>query len=393
VTAGQTPDAPLAAPSPGPAAPSRVALVLATSTGGIGRHVFSLARGLTGRGAAVTVLAPAATLAQFDFAAAGAATAPLEIPPGAGAGDLRAVTTLRRLARELAPDVLHAHGLRAGLVAGLARPEALPLVVTWHNAVLGGGARVALLRLGERYVARTADVTLGASPDLVERATALGARDARLGAVAAPRLGAPARTRDEVRAELGVGDRPLILSVGRLHPQKGYDALVAAAARWRSLQPVPAVVIAGVGPSYRSLAVAISHARAPVSLLGQRDDVADLLGAADLAVVTSVWEARQLFAQEALGAGVALVATAVGGIPELIGDAAVLIPPGDPDALDSAVRDLLADPDKRRRYAEAGLARAATWPTEADTVAQVAGVYAELLGRAAVRAGTVAGSP
>src|SRR6185436_11858278 len=102
------------------------------------------------------------------------------------------------------------------------------------------------------------------------------------------------------RAELGCGQRPLVVSVGRLHPQKGYAVLVSAAARWRGLTPPPAVVIAGTGPAYRELAAQISEARAPVTLLGHRTDVPDLLGAADIAVVSSVWEARQLFAQEAL---------------------------------------------------------------------------------------------
>ena len=74
----------------------------------------------------------------------------------------------------------------------------------------------------------------------------------------------------------------------------------------------------------------------------------DLLAAADLAVVTSDWEARQLFAQEALRAGVPLVATAVGGLPDLVGDAAVLVPPGDVDALDAAVRELLGRPGGAR---------------------------------------------
>ena len=76
------------------------------------------------------------------------------------------------------------------------------------------------------------------------------------------------------------------------------------------------VVVAGSGPSYMPLAAAGLAQRARrFYLLGHRSDVPDLLAAADLAVVTSDWEARQLFAQEALRAGVPLVATAVGGLP------------------------------------------------------------------------------
>jgi glycosyltransferase involved in cell wall biosynthesis len=383
----------------------RVALVLASSTGGIGQHVASLAAGLAEAGATVTVCGPAATEERFRFTARGVSFAPVEIPPNPRPGDARAVAALRRALDDARVDLVHAHGLRAGFVAGLAgnrwlgaaglRPGAAglrlgaagaagrrrrPLVVTWHNAVIAGGLRGRAGRLVERIVANSADVTLGASTDLVRRAASLGASDARLGAVAAPALPAPTRSRSAVRAELGAGDDavPVILSVGRLHPQKAYPVLIDAAARWRDLTPPPVVVIAGSGPSYLQLAARISAERAPVTLLGHRTDVADLLAAADLAVVSSAWEARQLFAQEALRSGTPLVATEVGGLPDLVGDAAVLVPAGDPDALDAAVRRLLADPRLRAEYARRGLERAEQWPTEADTLAQVSAVYAEL---------------
>ncbi|WP_341720464.1 glycosyltransferase family 4 protein [Micromonospora sp. FIMYZ51] len=355
-----------------------VVLLLASSTGGVGQHVRALARGLTAAGESVLVCGPAATQDQFDFVATGARFAPVEIPATPTPADARAVLVLRRLLAAEQVGVVHAHGLRAGLVAVLARTTA-PLVVTWHNAVLAGGLRGGLSRLVERVVARGAQVTLGASADLVERAAALGARDARLAPVAAPELPAPRRRRAAVRAEFAVAaDQPLVLSVGRLHPQKRYDVLVDAAARWRDRTPPPAVVIAGSGPAYLPLAARISAARAPVTLLGHRTDVADLLAGADLAVVTSDWEARQLFAQEAMRAGVPLVATAVGGLPELVGDAVVLVPPGDVDAVDTAVRELLDDEQRRADLARRAVARAATWPTEAETLAQLLALYTEL---------------
>ncbi|PZG09511.1 glycosyltransferase [Micromonospora craterilacus] len=365
-------------PTATPDRPGTVVLLLASSTGGVGQHVRALARGLTAAGESVLVCGPAATQEQFDFVAAGARFQPVEIPASPTPADARAVAALRRVLAGEQVSVLHAHGLRAGLVAVLARPAA-PLVVTWHNAVLVGGLRGGLSRLVERIVARGARVTLGASNDLVERAAALGAADARLAPVAAPTLPAPRRRRAAVRAEFGVAaDQPLILSVGRLHPQKRYDVLVDAAARWRERTPPAVVVIAGSGPAYLPLAARISAARAPVTLLGHRTDVADLLVGADLAVVTSDWEARQLFAQEALRAGVPLVATAVGGLPELVGDAAVLVPPGDVDAVDAAVRGLLDDDAGRAELGRRGAARAATWPTEAETLAQLVALYAEL---------------
>ncbi|SCG74390.1 glycosyltransferase family 4 protein [Micromonospora coxensis] len=364
--------------TPAPGRPGTVVLLLASSTGGVGQHVRSVARGLAAAGTPVLVCGPAATQDQFDFTGVGARFAPVEIPASPTPADARAVSVLRRTLAAETVQVVHAHGLRAGLVAALARPAA-PLVVTWHNAVLAGGLRGQLSRLAERVVARAARVALGASTDLVERAAALGAADARLAPVAAPALPAPRRRRAAVRAEFGVAaDQPLVLSVGRLHPQKRYDVLVDAAARWRARTPPPVVVIAGSGPAYLQLAARISTARAPVTLLGHRTDVADLLAGADVAVVTSDWEARQLFAQEALRAGVPLVATAVGGLPELVGDAAVLVPAGDVDAVDAAVRTLLDDPSLRADLARRGAARAAIWPTEEDTVAALVALYAEL---------------
>jgi glycosyltransferase involved in cell wall biosynthesis len=381
----------------------RVALVLASSTGGIGRHVASLAEGLTRLGSQVTVFGPAETEAHFDFTGRGARFSPVAMP-GAGQaaeGQPRASSTgaaaraLRRAmladGRDLtqAPDVVHAHGLRAGLVADLARrPRVLlaarrlpiPLVVTWHNAVLAQGLRARVLGIAERQVARAADITLGASTDLVARARELGARDARLGEIAAPVLPPAARGPDEVREEFGLAPgQPLVLSVGRLHPQKAYHVLIEAAARWRRRTPPPVVVIAGSGPVYLALATQASATRAPVTLAGHRADVADLLAAADVAVVTSVWEARQLFAQEAMRAGVPLVATAVGGLTDLVGDDAVLVTPGDVDEVDAAVTKLLDDDALRRDLAARGLARARRWPTEEQTVQRVDEVYAELV--------------
>jgi glycosyltransferase involved in cell wall biosynthesis len=113
-------------------------------------------------------------------------------------------------------------------------------------------------------------------------------------------------------------------------------------------------------------------------LLGRRTDVAELLAAADVVVLPSRWEARSLTAQEALRSGRPLVTTMVGGLPGLVQDAAVLVPPDDRDALVRAVSTLLDDPAEAARLAARGQALAATWPTESDTVREVAATYHEL---------------
>ncbi|WBP86389.1 glycosyltransferase family 4 protein [Kitasatospora cathayae] len=377
-----------AAPEPGQL---HVVLVLAASTGGIGAHVRSLAQGLVAHGVIVTVCAPAGTDALFGFSRTGARFHTVDITPTAGArSDATAIGELRRAFT--GADVVHAHGLRAGLLSDLAlrtagrfpglRPET-PLVVTSHHALLATGMERRLQRLMERRVARAADLVLGASSDLVARARELGATDARLGPVAAPPMPEGRLGRAEARAALlGDGpDRPLVLAVGRLVPQKAFGLLLDAVGELSALDPEPLLLLAGDGPEAGPLRERVAAEKLPVRLLGHRTDVPDLLAAADVVVVSSRWEARSLVVQEAMRAGVAVVATAVGGIPELVGDAAVLVAPGDPGALGRAVRELLADPARREQLVAAGRQQAETWPDEAATVAQVLSTYDELVQR------------
>lgn len=339
---------------------NRVALLLASSTGGIGMHVRALAEALPGLGWQVTVAGPPATETLFGFSATGAQFVP--------AGGLR---TAHRI-RALPVDVIHAHGLRAGLVGSVTTQ---PMVSTWHNVAASEGMSAAPRMLAERWLAQRCAVTLAAAGDLASRARRLGARDVRICPIA---VGLPpaTRTRIQTRAELGVpADHRLVVTAARLHPQKGLVDLVRAAAHWHDT----AVMVAGDGPQHRQLHRLITRTGAPVRLLGYRADVADLLTAADLAVLPSRWEARSLFAQQALAAGVPLLASAVGGLPELLGDAAFLVPAGDVEALAHAGSRLLADPGLRATLSARGASRARSWPTPTATATSVVAVYEQLL--------------
>ncbi len=360
--------------------PDRVALVIATSTGGTGAHVRSLAGALTGVGVEVTVCGPHATEASFGFTAVGARFAPVEIASGLRPyADLRAALALRPEVSRTA--LVHAHGLRAGLVTATVIRRGTPCVVTWHNAVLGGGPLRVVPTTAARLVARRADISLCVSPDLDAWVRSLGGRDVRPGPVAGAPLPPPARSVAEVRAEVGAGDRPLVLSVGRLHEQKGHRAFIAAAARMTDRRPVPLFLIAGAGPLHADLAAEISRLEAPVRLLGWRTDLADLFAIADLVVSASVWEGSPLAVQEALRAGRPLVATAVGGVAGLVGDGAELVPPGAPAALASAIARVLDDPVHAAALAGRAAAVAGRLPTAESANARVLAVYAELLGR------------
>ncbi|MFD9436332.1 glycosyltransferase family 4 protein [Streptomyces sp. NPDC060002] len=357
----------------------RTVQVLGGGNAGSSAHVRSLAAGLVARGVRVTVCAPGEADDTYDFTGAGAEH--VHVPRSSDPGS---VAALRAACTDA--DLVHAHGLHASFRAVLALGgRRTPLIVTWHNRAHAEGARAHLLRLLERRVARTATVVLGTTSDLVDRARRTGARDARLAAVALPR---PRRTEgheesepppSKLRAELGAMGRPLCMAVGSLDGHRGHGLLLDAARVWRGLDPVPLVVVAGEGPQRAELQRQIDGEELPVRLLGRRDDVGELLAAADLALLPGGGgESRSVLAQEALHARVPLVATLTGGVRELVGDAAELVPPHDPAAFAAAVVRLLDDPERAELLRDLGTRQAAGWPTEDETVAQVLSVYDEL---------------
>lgn len=369
----------------------RVALVLGTSAGGVGRHVRSLAAGLAERGARVAVCGPASTEEHFRFGQAGARFAAVDIADRPRpVRDLAATARLRELLK--GADVVHAHGLRAGGMAVAARGRLVPgplrlasqgppVAVTLHNAVIAGGMTGAAYAALERLVARGATAVLGVSPDLEERMRSLGAREVQHAIVPAPGGEEPPdpQARERVRRELGAGDLPLIVTVGRLADQKGLPTLLDATAGWARRTPPVLVAIAGDGPLEPELRERIVTEGLPVRLLGRRSDVPALLAASDLAVVPSVWEGQPLIVQEILRAGRPLVATRVGGVPAMVGDAALLVPSGDAAALEEAVSRVLGDPALAVRLGAAAAQRALELPSERDAVDQVVTLYRRLI--------------
>jgi glycosyltransferase involved in cell wall biosynthesis len=156
--------------------------------------------------------------------------------------------------------------------------------------------------------------------------------------------------------------------------------LLSAAAHWLDLDPVPLLAIAGDGPLAGELRARASSLGVDATFLGHRDDVADLLAAAAVFVLPSRWEGQPLIVQEALRAGAAIVATRVGGIPDLVDDdAALLVEPDDATALAAAVSAVLTDASRATRLRAAASGRGATLPTADDAVTAALAAYAQVL--------------
>jgi glycosyltransferase involved in cell wall biosynthesis len=149
---------------------------------------------------------------------------------------------------------------------------------------------------------------------------------------------------------------PLLISVGRLAPQKGYQDLLMAFADVRKKHPSAVLVIAGTGPLRPDLQAQIEslHLEGAVHLLGPRNDVPRLLAASDLFVSASHWEGLPVALLEAMSAGLPVVATKVGDVPEVVvKGTGLVVPPQVPFQLAEAIHSLLVDPAKMKQFGQA----------------------------------------
>jgi glycosyltransferase involved in cell wall biosynthesis len=232
---------------------------------------------------------------------------------------------LRRASRDA--DLVHAQWLASMLVAPTARK---PIVLTLHGS--GSAGRFQDLQFMAKAprpagaLLRRARVVIGVSKQLTEAARSVGARDARW-----------IPNGVEIPAEVGEeADPPEVLYVGRLSPEKGVEEFVEAT---RGLN----LVVAGDGPLR-------SHVPGALGFV-PRPELEPLYARAAVAVFPSRVEGFGVACAEAMAHGRAVVASAVGGLRDLVQDeeTGLLVPPGDPKALRAAIDRLLADEELRRR--------------------------------------------
>ena len=293
--------------------------------------------------------------------------------------DVRAVAALVRLFRDLRPDVVHTHSSKAGIVGRLAaRLAGVPVVVHtvhgWSFNDRMGRLRRWTYRALERRAARRTDALVV----VCDRDRRRGL-DARIGAddtYALVRSGIDVRAFDRwvdpavARSMLDLPlAGPVVGSVTRLTRQKDPLTFVRAAAAIRRAVPDANFVLVGDGP----LRADVEKEAAELGLLDQlvvagvRRDVAAVLPAFDVFVLSSLWEGLPRVVLEAMAAGVPVVATDVDGVGEAVVDGRTgrLVPPADPHALAAATVALLDDPGHAAQVAELARYRLAGFTVEA----------------------------
>ncbi len=288
--------------------------------------------------------------------------------------------SLRALVADFRPDVAHAQSVRSALVVATAAPRT-PLLVTVHGIEEHEERRAALVLR-----------TIRARVTAVSDAAANGVRRHHL----APQIELVSPGVDVEALERAALDppehavperRPLVVCVGRHYPVKGVDILVEAFPQVLAAQPGAGLLLIGGGPDHETLiarcaALGISHA---VHFGGFVRSAAASIALADLVVLPSRREGLPVAALEALALGRPVVATAVGGTPDVVrdGDTGWTVPPEQPAALAAAIIEALSDPEERARRAARGHALVAKSYSVDAMIDRLEQIYGEMTAKRA----------
>ncbi|MFB3882803.1 MAG: glycosyltransferase family 4 protein [Armatimonadota bacterium] len=374
----------------------RLLLVAPPAEGGIASHVISLLDGLRGNGYLLRVACE-----KPGPIASAAAERSVPVHPiicTAQGGPPKVALRALRLARVIAdfrPHIVHTHSFGASMIgaAACAIARSARLLVTIHNyppgtgtmAPSGAGRGWAFDRVirRARHIITVSDALrrdlVSAYPEAMAKSSTIynGVETQR----------PVSREPSKVRAEHGLpATGPLVGMVARLAPQKGILEYIRAARVVADAYPPAVFVLAGDGPLMQE-AVGLRQElglEQRLYLLGHVPQARDLIAALDLLVIASLSEGSSVVAMEAMSLGRPVVATTVGGVPEVVvgGETGILVPPGDPDALAAGVLDLLRDPERAAEMGERGRQRAVREFDLNDMIEKTKALYADIIAHA-----------
>jgi glycosyltransferase involved in cell wall biosynthesis len=380
----------------------RVLRVIARlNVGGPARHVTILDRGLRARGFE-TLLAHGeigADEGSFEELARAAAI-PSQRIPGLGrrvrlTGDLRAFVALVRLVFEFRPDVVHTHTAKAGTLGRIAaglynatrlRSRRSVVVHTFHGHVFHGyfgPLASGLVRWWERRLARISDGIFVLSPRQRDE-IGVRLRIAPPGAIHIVPLGLDLDELLALAADRRADTHQFVYGyVGRFAPVKNVRLLLDAFARVHDSRPQTRLLMVGDGDTMAAARadVAARGVAAAVDFAGWRDDLAAVYGSIDALVLSSLNEGTPVAAIEAMAAALPVVATAVGGVPDVVtdGETGLLVEPGSAQGMESAMRRLADSPTECRRLGLAARESVRARFAGHRLVSDVAALYTDML--------------
>lgn len=336
----------------GAPAPGRLHVmhVSVPTTEGVASVELSYVRDQLERGWDVTVVCPSSGWLGYHAREAGARVAWWSARREPGPDLVAEALRLSRIVTRARPDVIHLHSAKAGLVGRLVVRGRIPTIYqphAWSFLAATGTLRKASLAW-ERYAARWTSETVCVSESERDLGEAMG--------IDAPTTVAPNGVdlsvfrpvadsgRKAARATLGLSDRPTVVCVGRLAPQKGQEDLLAAWPQVRGRIPDAQLVLVGDGPDRERLERLVGSGDG-VLLVGDRTDVPLWLAAADVVAFPSKWEGMALAPLEAMACARSVVVTDVTGMAESVPmGAGARVPAGGVDELAMELATRLEDP-------------------------------------------------
>jgi glycosyltransferase involved in cell wall biosynthesis len=313
---------------------------------------------------------------------------PVHALPEAGRFDLTVIRTLRSLAGELKPDVIQSHAVKSHFLVRAAGLDRLAPWVAFHHGYTWPDLRARVYNQLDRWSLRAARRVLTVSEpfrmELVARGVALERIEVVHNAIDA-QWGRQPEASARLRAKLGIDpEKRVVLIVGRFSSEKDHRTLLEAVRRLQGSTPPPHLLIVGDGPERTRIEEAVREfgLAGSVTLTGQVPSAEPYYGIADICVLSSLSEGSPNALLEAMAAGIPVVATAVGGVPEMVshGESALLIKPGDCQAMTNAIAALLGDGELARCLA--AKAREAVLERHAPEarMRKLAGIYGKLAG-------------
>jgi glycosyltransferase involved in cell wall biosynthesis len=333
-------------------------LVAPAPAGGLERVVRGLASGLSAKGHEVTIVAtvPPGRRNHPFLATIGALGLPHEIIEVTGRGYLREIGEVTDRLESWGTEILHTHGYRPDVIGAVAARRAGVAMVATVHGYTGGGLRNRFYEWLQRRAMAFPAAVIAVSVPLMDELRRSGVSESRLHLVR--NAWTPSRAeldRTAARSALGIEtELPIAGWIGRVTYEKGPDVFLAAL---RQVAPGSLEArILGDGPERARLEG--SPTAVPVRWLGVVPEADRYLKALSLIVQSSRTEGTPMVLLEAMAAGLPIVATAVGGVPDLLGpDEAILVPAEDPSALASAIASVIASPEAARARAERARAR------------------------------------
>jgi glycosyltransferase involved in cell wall biosynthesis len=260
--------------------------------------------------------------------------------------DPAAASAVSQTIARLRPDIVQTHNIKShALVARATGRHQIPWVA-FHHGYTSTDLKVRLYNLVDRWSLPRADAVVTTCRPFADELAHAGIDRQRITVVHNAAAGTAPMDRRSARALLGLDDAPLIVAVGRLSREKGHDVLIdACASLQRMSRDAPTLLIAGEGPEHDRLAARARRRGIKLRLDGFQASIAPYYAAADVFVLPSRSEGSPNVLLEAMAAGRPIVATSVGGVPEIASCGEVqLVPPDQPMALANAVAQVFSSP-------------------------------------------------